>query len=298
MLTDLPMRTVRDQVLLLRSLPGFAPLDDEALALFGEHSRVRPVRAGERLLTLGEPIHHVYIVLAGCVRWQRKDRPENVAGRHQVVGWITAMAREPNGLDAVVTEDGMVLELPTEILERALEHHFSIVRNLLRLGASTLVRRRGLLPVRPERASPAELGPPGMEKKTLVERVIGMRAAPIFQRCSVEALIALTRAAQEVRYSAGDVLWARGETTAFWVIVEWGRIVCTTESGESVTVGSGFVLGIMDVIALFPRSYQARAETDVIAYRIELSAYLGILEAHHDLARDSLALFAENALED
>jgi CRP-like cAMP-binding protein len=179
-LTNLPMRSVRDQVLLLRSLPAFAPLDDEALALFGEHSRLRPVRAGERLLTLGEPIHHVYVVLSGCIRWQRKDKPENVAGRHQVVGWITAMARDAHGLHAVVSEDGMVLELPTEILERALEQHFSIVRNMLRLGASTLVQRRGLLPVRPERASPVEIGSECGEPKTLVERVIDMRAAPIF----------------------------------------------------------------------------------------------------------------------
>lgn len=296
MLIDQPIRSVRDQVLLLRSLPGFAPLDDDALALLAEHSRTRPVRAGERLLTLGEPIHHVYVVLAGKVRWRRKDRPENVAARHQVVGWITAMARDPGGLDAVADVDAVVLELPTSVLERALEQHFSLVQNLLRLGATNIARTLGNLPVRPERATPPQLGTSPDRPRTPIERVLAMREAPIFKRCSVEALIAITRSSHEVRYAPGEALWHRGEGTSFWVIVEYGHVRCTGEPGEEVTVGAGFVLGIMGALASIPRPFEARAVTEVSAYRIDVAAFLGVLAVHHDLGRDMVAQFAANVL--
>ena len=85
-------------------------------------------------------------------------------------------------------------------------------------------------------------------------------------------------------------------STAFWVMIEYGRVVCTGDPDETVTVGAGFVLGIMDVIAQMPRSYEARAETEIVAFRIDLAAFLGIIEAHFDLARDFIAMLAGSTL--
>lgn len=297
MLSAASLQSLRDRELLLRSLSGFAPLPPEAISLLAEHSRVRAVREGEQLLVLGEPLHHVYVVLAGTVRWQRKDRPPQDAGSPNVVGWLTLMARDPHGMDAVATSAALVLELPAETLELALEEDFSIMRNLLRLGAGSLVAARGQLPARPDKVPPLVLGDLHAPRRTLAERMIGMRNVPIFARCNIEALISLVRTNRELRAEPGELFWNVGDTAPFWMIVEYGHIRCANGVGESIDVGSGFVLGIMDAIAQVPRSYDARAESVVIGNRIDLVAWLGVLELHHQLAREFLAFLALSVLE-
>lgn len=297
MLSDASLQSLRDRELLLRSLDGFVQLPADAISLLAEHSRVRALREGERLLALGEPIHHVYVVLAGQVRWQRKDRPANDAGNQQVVGWLTLMARDPDGMDAVALSDGLVLELPADMLELALEEDFSIVRNLLRLGASQLVAARGQLPSRPEKLPPLALGDLHAPRRTLAERMIGMRTVPMFARCNIEALISLVRTNRELRAEPGESFWRIGETAPFWMLIEYGHVRCANAAGQVMDVGSGFVLGIMDAIAQVPRSYDARAESVVIGNRIDLVAWLGVLEMHHELAREFLAFLALSVLD-
>jgi len=294
-LIQAPIRGVRDHLLLLRSLPAFAPIEDGALLLLAEHARVRRVRAGYRLLHPQEPIRHVYLVLEGSVRWSRKGEPHQVAERHQAVGWIALMARE-EGVEAVAETSTLVLELPADILEHSLEDHFAITRNLLRLGASYLVDLRSGLPAAAGQAPPAQPGVKRAAKRTLVERVMGMRSAPIFKRASVEAVIALARSWQEVRIAPGDDLWGAGDDATFWVLVEYGRIRCSA-GDRHVDVGAGFVLGILDAIGQLPRSYGARAETEVIGSRIDLEGFLGVLETHFDLAREFVAYLARTALD-
>lgn len=297
MLNEAAIQTLRDRELLLRSLSGFAPLPPDAISLLAEHSRVRAVRDGEVLLSLGEPVHHVYVVLSGTVRWQRAGREAQHATTQQVVGWLTLMARDPNGMDAVAEGDALVLELPAEMLELAIEEDFAIVRNMMRLGAGQLVEARGQLPIQPDKAPPFSLGTPRARPRTLAERLIEMRSVPIFARCNIEALIALVRANRELRAEPGQVFWKIGEQAPFWIVIEYGHVRCTNAAGESVDVGSGFVLGIMDAIAQLPRSYEARAHSEILGHRIDLDAYLGVLETHFELARDFVAFLAISVLD-
>jgi CRP-like cAMP-binding protein len=296
-LNELPFQSLRDRMLLLRSLSGFAPLEDEALSLFAEHMRLRRCRQGQVLLVLGEPIHHVFVVLEGRVRWRRKDRPERVAEHSEVVGWITLMARDPDGLDAVADSDALVIELPAEVLEQALEEDFAIVRNSMRLGAGALLAARGHLPARPSEAPRVELGVLRSEPLSLVERVIEMRRAPLFARANAEALIALVRSGRDFRAEAGELLWGVGDTAPFWVILDYGCVRCTSRTGEQVDVGANFVLGIMDAIAQEPRSFEARTATSIVGRRIDLESFLGVLEIHFDLARDFVAFVSNAVLE-
>jgi CRP-like cAMP-binding protein len=297
MINELSFQSLRDRILLLRSLSGFAPLDDHALSLLAEHMRVRRCRKGQVLLALGEPIHHVYVVLEGRVRWRRKERPERVAQHSEVVGWITLMARDPDGLDAVADTDALVIELPAEVLEQALEEDFAIVRNSMRLGATAVLAARGHLPARPSEAPNVDPGVPRSEPRTLVERVIAMRRGPLFGRVNAEALIALVRNSREFRAEPGELLWRVGDPASFWLIVDSGRIACTSKTGERMDVGANFVLGIMDAIAQQPRSFEARSETRLVGTRIELESFLGVLEIHFDLARDFVAFLSSAVLE-
>jgi CRP-like cAMP-binding protein len=297
MLTDLSIQSVRDRILLLRSLPAFGPLEDESLTLLAEHMRLRACRDGEVLLSLGEPVHHVYVVLEGELRWHRKDRAPVLSSSQDVVGWLTLMARDPNGLDARALGDALVLELPGEVLEHALEDDFGIVRNSMRLGGSALLAARGNLPSPRDRPPALEMGVLRPQRRTLVERLIDMRKVPLFARANAEALIALVRCTDEVRFEPGDVVWRIGDAATFWLLVEYGRLQCTNEDGEHQDIGSGFVIGIMDSIAQASRAYEVRADTLVIASRIELESFLGVLESHFELARDYLAFLSLTVLD-
>jgi CRP-like cAMP-binding protein len=299
MLSDLSIQSLRDRVLLLHSLPAFAPLEDDTLTLLAEHVLVKHCRAGETLLKLGEPIHHVYILLEGEVRWQRAAQAvPSLATAQNVVGWITLMARDPLGMSATVESDAQLIELPAEMLEHAIEQDFSLARNMLRMGADSLVRARGNLPARVDQIAEVQMGEPRKQRRTLVERLIDMRKAPLFANCDIEALVALTRRTRELRAEPGELLWRAGEVAApFWLFVDYGKVRCTNAAGESMEVGSGWVIGMMDAIAQRPRAYEARAETQVVGERIELEAFLGVLETHVELARDFIAFLAQRVLD-
>jgi CRP-like cAMP-binding protein len=299
MLSDLSIQSLRDRVLLLHSLPAFAPLEDDTLTLLAEHVLVKHCRAGETLLKLGEPIHHVYILLEGEVRWQRAAQAvPSLATAQNVVGWITLMARDPLGMSATVESDAQLIELPAEMLEHAIEQDFSLARNMLRMGADSLVRARGNLPARVDQIAEVQMGEVRKQRRTLVERLIDMRKAPLFANCDIEALVALTRRTRELRAEPGELLWRAGEVAApFWLFVDYGKVRCTNAAGESMEVGSGWVIGMMDAIAQRPRAYEARAETHVVGERIELEAFLGVLETHVELARDFIAFLAQRVLD-
>ena len=53
----------------------------------------------------------------------------------------------------------------------------------------------------------------------------------------------------------------------------------------------------MDVLAAQPRSYEARTETDVIAYRMDGDELLVILEMHVQVGLELLRDFAKGMLE-
>lgn len=296
MLSEVSIQGVRDRMLMLRSLPAFAPLEDHALGLLAEHMRVRTCKPGEVLLEMGEPVHHAYVVLEGQIRWERRGFKPTVSERMQVVGWLTLMARDSQGMNAVCIDDAVVLELPAEALEHALEDDFGIVRNSMRLGAAGILASRDNLPA-PDPPPPFEMGTLRSERRTLVERLIDMRRGPLFERANAEALIALVRSAVEVRLEPGRKIWQIGDPSTFWFFLEYGRVRCTNQAGRTQELGANFVIGVMDALAQVPRSYDVTADTLVVATKIDLESFLGVVESHNDLARDFLAFLALSVLE-
>ena len=52
------------------------------------------------------------------------------------------------------------------------------------------------------------------------------------------------------------------------------------------------MLGPHDCWAELPRSYEARAETDLIVHRTDMVPVLGVLETHRTMAMDLLGIIA------
>ncbi len=132
--------------------------------------------------------------------------------------------------------------------------------------------------------------------KTLAERLVELREGP-FESMNLDALVDLARRMIERRYPAGHVFWSVGDPSTYSFHVDYGRVHCTSGDGSSMEVGSNFTLGVMDLFASTPRSYAARAETDIIGYSIAYEDFSIILEMHPQVGLELLRSFARVLLE-
>lgn len=299
MLVDLPLPGVRDRALLLRSLSTFGGLDDEALSLLAEHAKPRSFRAGERVLAEGRPVEAVHVVVDGQISSRRRGRLVGEVRRARGLGFLSLLAGDEGGVEAVADLPTHTLEVPAAVVLDAIDENFSFLRNLLRLSARGLLDKRGGMPASPARPPAAEAGEYPARKRTLVERVLDLRAGGIFAAGNLEPVVELARRTEEVEFAAGEPLWAVGDRSTWSVRVIAGRIECAGPGDAGrVAVGKGFVLGNLDALGDLPRSFSARAETRVVAYRSELDALLSIVETHPRLGRELLAVLSRSLLEE
>jgi CRP-like cAMP-binding protein len=296
MLAELEPVTLRDRLLLLRSMESLRPLDDAALMLLAEHARTRQFRAGETLLEEGHPVEKVYVVTAGRVMVTRRGKRLALVDRGRGAGFTSMLGRDPEGVLAVAEVPTQTIEIPAEIMLDAYEQDFSFVRNVLRLQAAGLLDSREGLPVDPDHPPTPQLGTWREHEPTLVERLMAMIDVPLFSGASLDASVELLRHAVEARYPAGSLLWQLGDASTFNFRIDYGRVRCTSAAGRTVEVGAGHMIGMMDCLAGQPRPYEARAETPVIGYRGNVEALLAVLEAHFDLAMEFVAVLARQRL--
>jgi CRP-like cAMP-binding protein len=280
-LADLAHDGVRDRVLMLRTNPNFAPLEDDDLLRIARHAKLRKVRRGTVLSRQGDPLERVWLVTEGRVEVRQNDKLVADIRGQGGVGLLSLFAGFDVGPSAVAHEDSVLLELPAEVVRTNVFESFAIARNTLRLLAAGLLERRGRLP---RVAGEPEVGVWREREPTVVERVLMIRNGPLFGRAHLDAVAEIARRATEHRYPEGAELWQIGDQAAFSMRLEFGKVRCTNAEGESVVVGSGTVIGIMDALAGVPRAYEALALTPLITTRFEASTQLAVLEVHPELA--------------
>lgn len=279
-------RGLRDRMLVLRSLPLFEGVDDDGLVLLAEHARTAAYRAGQVLAPEGQVPRFVQVVTAGEVTRARAGQPPELVPPGTPIGVFALMAREP-GSRVVARTDTRTLEIPAAIFEAALDENFSLLRSALRLTGAAVLDSRGNLPADPSIPVLVDEGTYYVEPRSLVERMIELRSGP-FGRMNLDALVDMARHMVEVRPRAGEVLWSAGDVSTHALHIDCGRVRCTAEDGRAVEVGRGFTLGVMDLWGVRRRSYQARAETPVIAYRVEFESFLALLETHVEMGLQTL----------
>jgi CRP-like cAMP-binding protein len=297
-LADAGFEAVRDRTYLLRTLETFREMEDESLALIAEHARVQRFRKGERLVETSAPLRAIHWLLDGQVRVTHEGRLLSIVGAGRGVGLLAFRAGRLDGLDAVALADTNTVEVPIEAVAAAYEDSFAIVRNDLRICASTLLSRRGSLPVAPAKDRTVDEGVYREEPIELIERVIASRRSGAYAKVNVATVIELVRREREVRYAPGEALWRHGDASHFHLRVHCGRVRCTTRDGASVDVGANHILGSLDALAQTPRSFDATAVKPVIAFRVDLHALLNVMEVQHELGRGLLALLASALLEE
>jgi CRP-like cAMP-binding protein len=102
----------------------------------------------------------------------------------------------------------------------------------------------------------------------------------------------VARILREVHVPAGHVFWRRSDPARQAIRVVSGAVRCTDEAGQSVVVGSDYMLGTIAAAAQRSYGYEARADTDVSAYEISFEDWLVVLEAHPELAMRLLSTLA------
>lgn len=285
--------SVRDRVLTMRSKPMFEGLDDDGLLLLAEHGQTGFYRDGEVIAPEGEPARQVYLIEQGEIVVSRAGEWLTTRQAGDAYGGLPLLAREPSPL-AVARGSTRTLEVPGPAFEAALTENFSLLRNTLKqLGASVL-QHRGNLPADPSQARTFREGPYYEEPKTLVERLIQLRAQP-FGRMNLDALVDMARHMIDVRFPADEQLWSIGDPSTHALNIDYGRVRCTGPDGRFVTIGGGFTLGVLDVWSR-SRVYEVRTETPVIAYRIEFESFLALLEKHPEVGLELLRGFARDLL--
>jgi CRP-like cAMP-binding protein len=285
--------TIRDRVLLLRSLDLLAGLDEEGLTLLAEHATSRRYRKGDVVMTGGEGVIH--IVVEGQISTRRGARTVSVGREGWGLGMLELFAGVPADR-AVADLDSRTVEIPRLAFQAALEENFSLVRNAFRLLGNELADARRSLPADPERPPKAEMGAYYERPRTLAERMIELKDSPLML-ANVDALVDFSRCMVEHRVPAGHLFWSTGEPATFSIHVNYGRVRCTAPDGRSVVIGSDFTLGVMDVWGARRRFYDARSETSVICYRVEFENFLTIVESHAGVCASMLSGLAKAVLQ-
>ncbi|MEI9950503.1 MAG: cyclic nucleotide-binding domain-containing protein [Pseudomonadota bacterium] len=284
---------IRDRVLTLRSYPMFEGLDDDALLLLAEHGTSASYPDGEIITVEGEPTRALFLVVEGEISVSRQGRALGTRKAGDAYGGLPLLAREPSTL-AVAVGDTSTLEVPASAFEAALTTNFSLLRTTLRQLGSGVLAMRGNLPTDANLQGEVDEGHYYAEPLSLVQRLIQLRQGG-FRHMNMEALIDMARSMIETRYPAGALLWSAGDPSSYALHIDVGRVRCTEPDGKHVCVGRDFSIGVLDVWS-GARVYEARAETPLIAFRIDIERFLALLEAHPEVGLDLLRGFAQDLL--
>lgn len=284
---------IRDRVLTLRSYSMFEGLDDDALLLLAEHGTTASYADGEVISPEGEATRMLCLVVEGAILVSRSGQVMGTRNAGDAYGGLPLLAREPSTL-AVAVGSTITLEVPAAAFEAVLTTNFSLLRTMLRQLGTTVLAMRGNLPTVPNDPNAIDEGSYYVEPLSLVQRLIQLREGS-FRHMNMEALIDLARSMIELRYPSGTLLWSAGDRSTHALHVDVGKVRCTEPDGRFATVGRNFTIGVLDVWS-GSRVYEARAETPLIAFRIDMEGFLALLEAHPEVGLDLLRGFAQDLL--
>ncbi len=275
-----------DRALFLKTLPFFTRLPISHLAVLAHHLRERFFKKGSVVLRQGEPVGAMYIIVEGSLRTVGAERAqETVLGPEQSVGFLSFLSRSQEGVQSIAEVDTLTLELDTDVLLDVYEDHFPILHHAIRTIATRTLQARMQTPAGAFFGEREPAAPPSGRSLDLVERISFIRNGSVFQRANLDTVAQMARVLREVRVDAGTPLWNSGDRADSTLLIVSGTARCALDDGARVFhCGPSYPLGNLESIALYPRWYDAVAETPLVALRAETEAFFDILEDHFEIA--------------
>ena len=122
-----------------------------------------------------------------------------------------------------------------------------------------------------------------------VEKAGLLRQTPYLGRASVEQLLDLVAIAREVTIAAGATVFGETDAPAVYYVLD-GEVVLERAGSDSITVGPGAMIGMIDTLAGRPLQCTARMARAGHALRMDQDLLFGVLADHVDLLQ---GLFSE-----
>ena len=128
---------------------------------------------------------------------------------------------------------------------------------------------------------------------SILEKVFFLKSVSLFQPLSGEEIAQIVPIVSEMEFAAGDMMIERGEEgDCLYILVE-GDVSVTLADGGGRTLTSREVIGELAVLAERPRSADCRALSDVIALRIDKTAFWQLLDERPDIAIEVMKVLVE-----
>jgi CRP/FNR family transcriptional regulator, cyclic AMP receptor protein len=242
--------------------------------------------AGSSIYREGDPAEEIFFVRRGRVGLSRGGGPQRELGPGSVIGIFDVDQDQPRARTALALTDVELLSLSSEDRLELLEDSFEHTRAIIAMTAARLDEfgRYGGAPL-----EPGETLAPKAEALLLIERVFTLRDTPAFRRASIQALVSLAPAADELRLAAGERLFERGEARAVLYVVVAGCLELEYADGQQQRFGGASLLGGGAAFGAALSRQTARALTPAVVLRIGEEDVYDVMEDHFELARSVMS---------
>jgi CRP-like cAMP-binding protein len=289
-----------ERLLYLQSIEFFRHLAPEDLARIAQSAHERSFRAGATIFNEGEAATSLHIIVEGEASLRRGDRTLFKADAPGTVGLLALLAGGQSRTSAVADTDVVTLEQSAADVMDLLKEDFQTTEGIIRAFTEQLAQvqrrleRSGTL-----QRAPAVAGPYPERPLDLVERLLFLQRSGPFKTASVDAVTELARSAGEVRVEPGTVFWRAGDDSRFGLQVVHGivRGVEPADGFQRFQLGASSVVGFLEAYARVPRSYDAVAETRVVALSMEPELLFDVMEDNVELGMSFVAFLATQLLD-
>lgn len=282
------------RLLRLRAVPVFQTLTPANLTRVAEALKTRTFEKGEYLLREEEPPTSMFMLDLGTVTMRRKGHRLGVVSAPGAVGFLSLLARNAGGTEAIADSYVEGFELTIDVFDDIFEDHFQVLLGMIRWVAERLLSETRDRPVPsltlPEfpfehLISDQELG--------IVERIFLLRSTVVFKGANVNSVARLAAAMKEVRILAAEVVWEQGElsTGPFFIVKGRGRLIWN--DGAAVQhVGTGYVVGGAESIVGVPRWNRFAMDGPGVLLQGSRDGLIDMFEDDHGVAMQFLSVLA------
>jgi CRP-like cAMP-binding protein len=272
-----------DRVLFLKGQVRTQGLSTGELGVLARAAHERHFRRGQKLLEVGAPVRHWYLLVEGKASLVRQGQPRLTLQEPDAVGLLEWLADLPIEAEVVAETQLVTLEISTDAMLEIYEDHFSILQTTIRaIAARThehLMRHIGGThrQIWREDVMMAE------REMDLVERMVLFQRSPFFREASLETVAQLVSRMKQLPIRAATTLWRAGDPASDTDFILAGTVRGTLGDGQQFTAGPGYPLGNVENIARHRRWYTAVAETDIVVLRTEAEHFFDTFEDQFDV---------------
>jgi len=125
----------------------------------------------------------------------------------------------------------------------------------------------------------------GWRMLSTVERVLALKAAPLFTGTPEPVLAELAGLLHEVELPAGAPVFAKGDPGTCMYIIASGRVRVFDGPRTLIELGAGEVVGEMAIIDTEPRNASVEALEDLLLLRLDQGPFYELMEDRFEIAR-------------